>query len=77
MSQLHKRFTTDQIKGLLSRYLGRELKASYLLEILGIKRRRFFGLLKEYRKDPNTFSIDYPRHSSNRFITLLKRYTAN
>lgn len=68
MSQLHKRFNTDQVKSLLSRYLKKELKTRYLLEILGVKRRRFFKLVSAYRKDPETFSIDYPRHHANRSV---------
>ena len=36
MSQLHKRFSSEQVQDLIVRYLNRELKTSYLLEILGI-----------------------------------------
>jgi len=32
-------------------------------EVLGIGRSRFFGLLKEYRHDPDRFSIAYQRES--------------
>ena len=33
--------------------------------MLGIKRRRFFELLSRYRKDPDNFSIQYKRNTSN------------
>ena len=46
MSQLHKRFTSDQVKELLERYLRNELERTYIQEILGIGRRRFFTLVK-------------------------------
>jgi len=42
MSQLHKRFTSDEVKELLQRYLKHEIERNYIQEILGIKKRRFF-----------------------------------
>jgi hypothetical protein len=36
--------------------------------MLGIKRRRFFALLAQYRKDPDNFSIQYQRKTTNRKI---------
>ena len=39
MSQLHKRFTSDQVKELLERYLMKEVERKYIQEILGISRR--------------------------------------
>jgi hypothetical protein len=61
MSQLHKRFTSDQVKELLDRYLKKELERSYIQQILGIKKRRFFTLVNQYREDPKHFSIQYQR----------------
>jgi len=40
--QLHKNFTDGQVKSLLKSYLDKEIKMSYILQILKIKRRRFF-----------------------------------
>jgi len=51
LQQLHKRFTDNQVKRLFKRYLLKEIKIGYILEILGIKRSRFFEILKEYRAD--------------------------
>lgn len=42
MVQIHKEFTDSQVKELIERYLKREIKIHYVLEILGIKRSRFF-----------------------------------
>lgn len=50
--QLHKRFPDKQVKALLQRYLSKEIKLNYILKILGIRRRRFFEILKKYREDP-------------------------
>lgn len=66
MSQLHKRFTSDQVKELLERYLKNELERTYIQEILGIGRRRFFTLVKEYRENPHQFNIQYERISPPR-----------
>ena len=51
MSQLHKRFTSEQVKELLDRYSKNEIERKYIQEILGIKRRRFFILLKKYKEN--------------------------
>lgn len=63
--QLHKNFTDDQVKSLLKSYLDKEIKLNYILQILRIKRSRFFELLTRYRKDPDSFSIQYKRNISN------------
>src|SRR5512136_1304180 len=61
MSQLHKRFTSDQLKELLERYLRNEIERKHLQEILGIKERRFFALVRQYRENPYHFTIQYRR----------------
>jgi hypothetical protein len=66
MSQLHKRLTSDQVKELLERYLRNELERTYIQEILGIRRRSFFTLAKEYRENPPPFTIQYERTSPPR-----------
>ncbi len=67
-TQLHKNFTDDQVKSFLKSYLDKEIKISYILQMLKIKRRRFFKLLAKYRKDPDSFSIQYERKTINRKI---------
>jgi NAD(P)H-nitrite reductase large subunit len=48
MSQLHKRFISEQVKEFFDRYSKNEIEPKYIQQILGIKKRRFFMLLKEY-----------------------------
>lgn len=67
--QLHKRFSDEEVKMLLEKYLSEKVELSYLLEILGIKRRRFFELLKEYKRNPARFSIQYERKRTTRKIS--------
>jgi hypothetical protein len=69
MSQLHKRFTSDQVQELLGRYLKKEVERKYIEQILGISRRRFFMLLKQYREDPPHFTIQYHRSAPPRSIS--------
>ena len=61
MSQVHKRFTPEQVKQFLERYTNNEIEGNYIQEILGIKRRRFFMLLKEFKENPQQFTIRYQR----------------
>ena len=68
MAQLHKQFTDTQVKELLRRYVNGEIEIHYVLEILGIKRSRFFLLLKHYKECPDKFSIQYKRNSKTRTI---------
>jgi len=69
MTQLHKKFTDSQVRKLIKRYLKKEIKRSYIEEILDIKRRRFCELVKKYRKSPDNFSIQYKREMPTRNIS--------
>jgi len=69
MGQLHKKFEDRQVKELICRYLAKEIERSYIQEILGIKRRRFCQLVKEYRENPDNFSIEYKRGNATRKIS--------
>ena len=68
MGQLHKRFTDSQVKELIERYLKKEIERSYIQEVLGIGKTRFFALIKEYRRNANDFSIHYTRTTKTRTI---------
>lgn len=68
MVQLHKKFTDEQVKDLMKRYLNKELKSEHIQQMLRIKRRQFFKLLKVYRQNPQTFSIQYTRIAKTRII---------
>lgn len=69
MSQLHKRFSSDELKKLFDRYLQNEVERKYIQEILGIKKRRFFMLLKQYKENPTDFTIQYQRTTLPRIIS--------
>ncbi len=66
MSQIHKRFTSDQVRVLLQGYCQAAIDRAAIEEVLGISKSRFFALLKEYRQDPNGLSIMYQRSSPRR-----------
>jgi hypothetical protein len=67
--QLHKRFSTEEVKIFLKKYLTENVKLIYILEILKITPRQFFRLLKTYREDPENFSIEYQRKRPARRIS--------
>jgi hypothetical protein len=69
MVQLHKEFTDSQVKELVECYLRKEIERKYIQEVLCIGKTRFFALIKEYRKDPNNFSIQYTRNTKTRKIS--------
>ena len=66
MTQVHKRFTAEQVKVLFQGYCQGNLSRSDIEEMLGIKKTRFFALLKTYRRDPVTFSMVYQRSTPGR-----------
>lgn len=61
MDQLHKRFTDQQIRLLFQGYCQGVLRRAEVQEMLSIGKTRFFALLKQYRQDPETFSVSYER----------------
>jgi hypothetical protein len=66
--QLHKKFSSTQVKSLLESYIRKEIELSYVLSILGISRSRFFEILKIYRQNKSAFSIEYSRNKTNNKI---------
>jgi len=71
MSQVHKRFTSEQVKELLDRYLKNEIERKYTQEILRIRKRRFFVLLKQYKDNPQHFTVQYRRTRAPRTISPM------
>jgi len=67
--QLHKRFTLEQIKNILSKYQSGELKAKEAINYLEVGRTRFYQLFHKYEDDPQEFSVEYSRESINRQIS--------
>lgn|SRR3989338_1049688 len=67
-TQIHKKFTTEQIKELFMKYLNKEIERKYVEQILGIKKAMFFRLLQSYRSNPDQFSVEYKRSGKTRSI---------
>lgn len=61
MKQIHKRFTVEQVKLLLSAYLKRRMTREEVENELEIGKTRFFAILKQYKQNPDTFSFEYHR----------------
>ncbi len=78
-AQIHTKFTTDQVKELLQKYVAGEVERKYLQEILGLKKAMFFRTLKAYRENPTEFSVEYKRSSPTRSIdsTFLSKTFMN
>jgi len=66
MSQLHKKFTDDQIKVLLEGYNQGQLSRAEIQDVMQIGKSQFFKLLKKYRQDPDGFTVKYQRESPRR-----------
>jgi ribosomal protein S17 len=66
MTQIHKRFTAEQVKVLFQGYCQGNLSRSDVEEMLGIGKTRFFALLKAYHQDQDAFSITYHRSTQGR-----------
>ncbi len=66
MGQLHKRFSTDQVKLLLDGYVRGRIARSEVEKILEINKTRFFALVKDYRQSPSTFTLEYHRDAPAR-----------
>ena len=66
MAQIHKRFTTEQVKVLLDAYQQGHLSREEIEKTLGINKTRFFTIIKNLRTNPETFSINYERKRHSR-----------
>jgi len=65
-----KRFTDEQIKVLFRGYCQGVLTRAEVQEMLGIGKTRFFALLKEYRQDPEAFTVSYRRATRGRLSAV-------
>lgn len=72
MDQIHKRFTVEQVKVLLQCYLKGSITRAELEKILQINKTRFFAMVKEYRQDPESFSITYKRATPARISAKVE-----
>lgn len=63
--QLHKRFTTEQVKIILQWYCDKAIDVKGARERLEISEQHFFSVLNAYKRDPQSFSIDYPKRTAH------------
>ena len=66
MEQIHRRFTTEQVKLLFKAYCQGTLARLAVQQTLGIGKARFFTLLKQYRQNPEGFCLVYKRTTRSR-----------
>lgn len=64
-AQLHRRFTEEQIRDIVGKYIGRKLRAKEACRYLGIGRTRLYGLVVKYQSDPEGFGTVYKRKTPN------------
>ncbi|MDD2353510.1 MAG: hypothetical protein PHX56_08180 [Atribacterota bacterium] len=69
MVQLSKKFNDIQVKELIERYIANKIRRKYVQEILGIKKTRFFALVKQVKENSEKFSILYARKTPTRKIS--------
>ena len=71
--QLHKTFSTQEVTGILKKYLLKEIDVEMGMRLLKIQRRQFFNLLKNYKEEPTQFTIAYERKkATNRLDKKLE-----
>ncbi len=63
MKQIHKKFSLDQVKLFFSAYLKNRMTREEVEKELGIGKSRFFVLLRQYKNNPDEFSIKYHRRT--------------
>jgi hypothetical protein len=66
MTQLHKRFSDEQVGFFLQSYSQGLLSRQEVQDALHIGKTRFFELWKQYQADPDGFSIAYQRRAPRR-----------
>ncbi len=73
MSHVHKRFSDEQIKLILSLYDKGQMTKPECLSRLALKDSQFFALLARYRTGPKRFSIAYKRrYPTNRIPKVVE-----
>jgi hypothetical protein len=73
MTQLHKRFSDEQVAFLLHSYSQGLLSRQEVQDSLLIGKTRFFELWKHYQTDPDSFSIVYQRRQNRRISEDVER----
>lgn len=73
MDHIHKRFAAEQVKVLLKGYCRGILDRPAIEETLGISKSTFFVLLREYRHNPDEFSLAYHRETPARIPARVEK----
>lgn len=73
MTQIHTQFTSEQVKNLIKAYENGHLNREEIEKTLGIGKTRFFALLKNYRQNPETFTVGYQRKSQKRLDVIVEK----
>ena len=73
MDQIHRMFTAEQVKVLLKGYSQGILDRPAIEETLGISKSRFFVLLREYRHNPDEFTLTYHRETPTRLPARVEK----
>ena len=71
-TQLHKKYDDDFVKSILHKYLSKDLSVTQTLDILRLKKTRFFELVQKFKRNAETFSIEYKRKTTNRISRELE-----
>lgn len=66
MAQIHKKFSVEQVRAIFTSYEAGNISRTEIQGTLGVGKTRIFALLKQFRENPDTFSIDYHRSSQPR-----------
>ena len=66
MAQVHTRFSDEQVIFLLQKYSEGLMTRVEVQDVLGIGKTRFFALWREYRQNPEAFTMSYLRSSPRR-----------
>lgn len=73
MAQLHKRFSNEQVREILQKYIEKRMDVHTVLALLKIGRTQFTKLVKRYRESPETFSIGYTRKTKQRISEATEK----
>lgn len=70
---IHKRLSNERIAAVLRQYVWRQCTLADALDLVGLKRSRFFDLLKRYRQNPTQFSVLYQRATKKRLALRVEK----
>src|ERR1700690_75104 len=59
--QLHKRFTNEQVRDIVGKYVQKQIRAKEACKYLGIGRTRLHQLTTTYRQNPDKLTLAYTR----------------